>query len=573
MSKEKEILHIYSRVSTKGQSDKGMSLTDQREGGIKLSKELGWDYRIWNEGGKSSYKDTLMNRPILLSMMDGFKDGSVKNIYIKDFDRLSRKDVGWYKILTEIREHKINVYVGNGTKYQMNDEMDKLIMTIMSGITQYDNEQRKRRLHSNKIRKFNEGYYVHSTTPFGYEKYEVGVGKKLRVHKENSKVVKKIFNMFSKGKSLKDIQQYLLSNQIKSPLGKIEWGLQSLQNTLESKTYIGETFFTDNNSGTVHRGKCPSIIDGKLWNSVDGKFRTYFNQTQQSRRQTHSYLLTSFLHCGVCGYRMRGRKNPKKYENLYYCGTKEEGWRNSKHKGICDRKMSKSVNIDRLDETVWNEVLGTLRESKVLREMRKKTITKVEGKKGEELVKVVLKEKKKEKSELVKKRISLSKKESKLFDYFMNDGFDNDEEFDRLMKMSKRNILEVDSKLEEIDIHISRLYESNRWIDWLQIYMDKVDEWEHLEDVKLKKELLQQYVERIDLVYDTDDMLHKVTIHLRLHLFNDKIIFTSDYVRDTKGRIRKGRDYVIEEGSKTKSIYMTKNKVGRKKKNLVVEKS
>ena len=77
MSK-KEILHIYTRVSTRHQSEKGMSLQNQRDRGIEVSKQLGMDFGIWNEGGKSSYKDDLLNRPILMKLMDGFKDGSVK---------------------------------------------------------------------------------------------------------------------------------------------------------------------------------------------------------------------------------------------------------------------------------------------------------------------------------------------------------------------------------------------------------------------------------------------------------------------------------------------------------------
>ena len=213
---------------------------------------------------------------------------------------------------------------------------------------------------------------------------------------------------------------------------------------------------------------------------------------------------------------------------------------------------------------VWNEVLSTLKESKVLREMKKKSITKVEGEKGEDLVKEQLKVKKKEKKEFEKERTNLQKKESKLWEYFVNGSFENDEEFNKLLKMSKKNIWEINSQIEELDVFMSRLYESKRWIDWLQIYMDKVDEWEGLTDVKLKKDLLQQYIEKIEVEYDTNDLLHKVSIHLRLHLFNDKIVFTSDYLRDKKGRIKKGREYVIEKGEKSKSIYFTTNFVLRK---------
>ena len=47
-------LHIYTRVSTAVQADEGMSLETQRELGIKRAKELGFEYQVWNEGGRSS---------------------------------------------------------------------------------------------------------------------------------------------------------------------------------------------------------------------------------------------------------------------------------------------------------------------------------------------------------------------------------------------------------------------------------------------------------------------------------------------------------------------------------------
>ena len=47
----KEILHIYTRVSTGVQEDEGTSLETQLEEGIKRSKKLGMKYQLWNEFG------------------------------------------------------------------------------------------------------------------------------------------------------------------------------------------------------------------------------------------------------------------------------------------------------------------------------------------------------------------------------------------------------------------------------------------------------------------------------------------------------------------------------------------
>ncbi len=561
--KEKEILHIYTRVSSEDQT-KGMSLDEQKSKGIKVSKDLDMDYMVWNEGGKSSYTDDLNNRPVLLNLMDGFKDGSVKNIYVKDFDRLSRKKVGWYLILRDISQYGIKVYVGEGNKYNIDDEYDNLMLTIMSGITQFDNEQRRKRLLSNKIRKFNEGYYVLSITPYGYQKYEVGFGKKLRIHTEHSKVIKHIFNLFSKGKTINQIQSDLLDKGIKSPTGLHEWGHQCIREILQNTLYIGETSYRDSKSGEVYKNKCVPIIDKKVWSLVQKRFQYYSNETQQIRRQKNSYLLTGLLFCGVCETIMRGRKNPKKYENIYYCGTKELN-KKRKEKKCCDTKMNKSVNIDRLDDLVWSEMIDTIRNSKVLREMEKTTILKVEGDRGEDLIKKQMKEIKKEKRLFKKQLTEQTRKQTKLWKFYVNDSFKDDKEFHKLLKVSQEKISDLEEKIEDTKVMIDQLSQSNNWVDWLKIYKDRVNGWRKIKDIKVKKKILQDYVQKISVIYNKEERIHQVEIKLRLHLFNDNLVINSDGVRDESGKLLKLRDYKVLRGEKSKSMVLSKTKVGRKK--------
>jgi DNA invertase Pin-like site-specific DNA recombinase len=64
-----EVLHILVRVSTQVQEDDGTSLKTQQEQGIELSKKWGMKYQIHNEGGTSSSKDTLDNRPVMLNLL------------------------------------------------------------------------------------------------------------------------------------------------------------------------------------------------------------------------------------------------------------------------------------------------------------------------------------------------------------------------------------------------------------------------------------------------------------------------------------------------------------------------
>jgi DNA invertase Pin-like site-specific DNA recombinase len=78
----KDTLHIYTRVSTSAQEEDGTSLDTQKELGIKKSKDLGFKYKIWNEGGQSSNKDDLTNRPQLSNLLQEIESDLVKHVFV-----------------------------------------------------------------------------------------------------------------------------------------------------------------------------------------------------------------------------------------------------------------------------------------------------------------------------------------------------------------------------------------------------------------------------------------------------------------------------------------------------------
>ena len=567
--KKKEVLHIYTRVSTKGQSEKGYSLKVQRQKGIEVSKKLGMDYKVWNEGGQSSYRDDLLNRPKMMNLLDDVSRGIVKHIYVTDFDRLSRKKGSWYIIHRDFTRFGVTTYVGEGSKYDLDNIYDELFFNIFSSISQFDNQQRSGRFFRSRVRKFIDGYFVTSTVNFGYEKYEKGKGKKLRVHPTNGKIVKKVYDMFYKGGTIKEIQDYLYTNKIKSPRNNDEWGQQGIINLLQNQMYIGINTFTDRKTNTTYEQKVPSVVTDKVWYGVQSRFVDYFELTRQKNRQKHEYLLTSILRCGVCGHLMRGLTNPKVHKHLYYCGNKEERWRSRNHLDKCDKKMSKSVNIDRLDDLVWNEIITTLRDSNIIREKMKKQILTKKGLDGEELVKQQLKEKKKEKMDYLKERNSFIRRQSKLVEMYSK-GMIEDKDFEKSTIEIEKQTTRLSGLMEETDIFLSKLNESKTWIEWFKIYMSQVDVWEKLKSIEQKKNILKTYVSKILVSYDEDDLVHKVQMFLRLPLFDDKYTHHNKGERNTKGQYVP-REVTIEDGSNSKTMYLQKTKVGRKKKILSVK--
>ena len=84
----KENLYIYLRVSSDKQFDDGFGLTNQKELGRSICKNLGMVPIILNEGSKSSHKDDLENRPLLTQLLNDMKDGIVKHLWVYQMDRL-----------------------------------------------------------------------------------------------------------------------------------------------------------------------------------------------------------------------------------------------------------------------------------------------------------------------------------------------------------------------------------------------------------------------------------------------------------------------------------------------------
>ena len=149
MSKEKQTLHIYIRVSTVGQEKDGTSLDSQLKLGKQKAKSLGMDYEVHDERSASSSKDNLENRPVIRELLARVTDGEIKNIYVYSIDRLSRNTTTSTFIRETLRKSKCTLYT-NTNETNLDSLEQNLLFGIISEISQYENMLRKERLNHGK---------------------------------------------------------------------------------------------------------------------------------------------------------------------------------------------------------------------------------------------------------------------------------------------------------------------------------------------------------------------------------------------------------------------------------------
>jgi DNA invertase Pin-like site-specific DNA recombinase len=352
-----ETLHIYTRVSTITQED-NTSLETQKSLGIKTASNLGYSYKIWNEGGVSSSTETLDRRPVLLSLINRIQQGEIKHLFVSHNDRLSRNEQTGVYIKHQLSSNGVILHTKDG-QFDLTNHLDNFIKTIIDSVSVLDNAVRADRSRRGKLEKVKQGFWHGGPSPFGY----LIVDKKLDLHPEQSEWVNKMYTWTSQGKTISWIRSKLEKSGVKTKRGNTSWTDESIRKILTNTHPKGFYIYTCKMTGETFRVECKKIVDTKLATKCEKVLARRSLTRNQSNRSKNFYLLSGLLYCGHCKGLMGGRIKPKKHERLYYCRKNEKDWK--KETPQKDMKwvrgkncsMVRSLNIPKTDKLVTNTLL------------------------------------------------------------------------------------------------------------------------------------------------------------------------------------------------------------------------
>jgi DNA invertase Pin-like site-specific DNA recombinase len=520
----KETLHIYTRVSSSIQEE-GTSLKTQREIGIELSNKLGMKYQVHNEGGISSSKDTLENRPVMLNLLRLMEEGKIKNLYVWNTDRLSRNQITWFSIRRTMVKNCVVLYTSNGI-HNTQDYMENMILGILSEVSQYDNKVRTERSRLGKIEKVKLNYWRGGDCPFGYKLCSDGNGNKLVVNEDESKWVLFIFNEYSQGTTLKEIKLQLERNGVKTRRGNLYWSLGSLQVILRNEIYIGVDVFVDKKTNLKITNTIPQIISNKLWGIVQEKRKLKLLRKGQFNRTTNFYLFRDFMICS-CGTPIGGRIKIDKSVRHYYCPLSERKFNKSVDDGkMCS--MKRCMNIPTTDKILWEKVIDVLGNTIELKDWLKDKTTIGSSMKSYKMDRVI-KEKELKITELIKRLNDLEKGLVKVETENVLNNYPSVEIYKSLKKDLTKRYNNTKIEIEDLRNSLQKLGNEELWYEWLERFGKEVRDKRDISDT-LKKELLQVVLKDIIVEYDHTQKVHILTIN-----FNIPVLLR-DEVRPKGGR-------------------------------------
>jgi len=346
----KIIAGLYLRLSHDDErAGESLSIENQRSILQKYVEERGWDvYDIYIDDGVSG---TTFNRPGVQRLLDNAKAGVINTIIVKDLSRFGRNyiQVGQYLdyIFPTFGIRFIAIQDNVDTANNDNGGMD--MTPIMNVFNEWHAANTSKKIRAVLKTNAKDGKYHPRKAPYGYVK---GIDEKKTpiVDAEAAEIVKRIFEMRSRGMSPHKIADKLNEEGIASPskycmekygiVGKRNnyglWSVCPINSILKNPTYLGhmaqqryssisyknhKRYIRDESEWVVVKNTHDAIISQELWDKVREVEKSVSQGKRTKRGYTHP--LSGFLYCADCGGKMKLNYIKRKgiIEYSFNCGN------------------------------------------------------------------------------------------------------------------------------------------------------------------------------------------------------------------------------------------------------------
>jgi DNA invertase Pin-like site-specific DNA recombinase len=353
------MLGIYCRISREKEEGKNVSIPDQKKKGIAKAKELGLKYDFYIDEGVSGTLP-INQRPEFFRLIEDITEGKITHLFAVDQSRIERSPETRSIVNAKLKEKGVRLFTEMEGEVDFTDPQQTMMGDVMSAFNKFFVDITTKKIKSALLHRVEEGKAHQGMQPYGYTKDEQGY---LIIDKEESKIIKKIYQLSLEGKGQKSIVEWLNDHKILTRYAKIGKGTLTTKNK-----YTGEKTITDKKnvkwaSRTVHgiiknpiykgerlyKGKvynAPAILEKEYWQKVNDNLQN--NRTSSSgNKPKYDYLLKGLLRCEVCNRNYYGRTRENKKDHYYMCSSK-------RYKGqSCGNR---SVNIDSMENFIWFQI-------------------------------------------------------------------------------------------------------------------------------------------------------------------------------------------------------------------------
>ena len=295
---------IYVRVSTEEAAEHGHSLGGQEECCRAMCKAHNLNVAVMIEDRGHSAKN--LDRPGIKQVLVMVNRAEIDGIVIWRLDRLTRsvRDLTW--LLPELSIAGVDL-MSVTESFSTNTPAGRMMLHILSVFAQFERESIAERIRLGIRRRKAENGWLGGPVPVGCRIDEGSGSKKLVIDPTTGPIVSQCWTLICNGSSLRDVAEYLDSNEIK-PARKKGWRLNTVHNLLRQKRLVGilvnrSTF--DHAHQVLGTRKCPS-------RPTEG------TTVSSASRSERIWPLANIARCDFCGGSLFGYSAKGKSGKPYY---------------------------------------------------------------------------------------------------------------------------------------------------------------------------------------------------------------------------------------------------------------
>lgn len=293
--------------------------------------------------------DTIASRPEMQKLLADVEDGRWSGVLVMDIDRLARGDTMDQGLVAQTFKNAECKIITPTKTFDPSNEFDEEYFEFGLYMARREYKAINRRIQRGRMASIQEGKYIGSVAPFGYDKVKIPTGKgyTLSPNPEQAPTVQMIYRLFLEGEALPDgtirkmgtsmISRRLNELHITTISGQT-WTGQAVREIIKNPTYMGKVRWG-------YRPYKKKRSDGQTTSSrhkkamgeytlVDGLHPPLIQEDDWYRAQellkeskgfpvpydyTLKNPLSGVLVCGLCGHAMARRFSSRERKAYLIC--------------------------------------------------------------------------------------------------------------------------------------------------------------------------------------------------------------------------------------------------------------
>ncbi len=305
--------------------------------------------------------ESIIHRPKMLELLKEIESKKYDAVLVMDMDRLGRGDMKDQGIILETFKDSGTKIITPRKVYDLTDEFDEEYSEFEAFMARKELKLITRRMQRGRVKSVQEGNYIGTFAPFGYDAVNTNKRERILVPNEQKEIVRTIFDLYiNENIGCNKISDYLNNRGFRTARGS-KWYSSAVTNIIKNKVYCGYIQWQkkdykkpkDINKRRVvkkrpeedwieAKGKHEPIVSEETWNEAQ---KILNGRTHVSYNTALRNPFAGIIKCKVCGKPMYYRPYTENDYDYLYC---------------MERCGNKSSRFEFIEDAFFNILKNTL---------------------------------------------------------------------------------------------------------------------------------------------------------------------------------------------------------------------